>query len=619
MAVPSEAHLSAGVLPPAPPRSTNRPGHRWLPWIVGALGIVLTISSYELLQSIAARNLALRAEDEASTRTAALDRALVNITSVVTGGRALFDASEDVTRQEFSRISQALAMGAPGLRDFCFIRRVSEDEREAFERAKRSEGLANFSIRDYTKDGTLVPAAHRNEHFPIDYLEPAPMPDVFGYDLAGSPRRFAPLQAAADHNRITSDVNRALFSDGRLGIAIVAPVYHVPDPPLDVPARRRLLRGFVGALVELAPFVDASLPPDRPTQVVDTYILDEQDALLYAREHAGAAEHLSTPAAIRASSQTQRTIDVADHKWTLLFRSHLTSTSGGRMSRVMVLLLGLALTIFVVLYTRRLQYSEGRLEALVEARTRDLRLTHEQLQQAQKMEAVGRLTGGIAHDFNNLLTVIMGNIALARESIDDEHVVTSMLDPALQAAERGADLTRRLLAFSRRQTLRPSVVRLPELVESLRPLVARTLGEMVMLEVKSDGDVWPVLADASQIETALVNLCLNARDAMPAGGRITVSMENTVLSADPARADADIVAGDYVVIDVTDTGMGMTDDVREKAFEPFFTTKPIGKGSGLGLSMVFGFVKQSNGHVTLTSAPGHGTTVRMFFPRARTS
>ena len=169
----------------------------------------------------------------------------------------------------------------------------------------------------------------------------------------------------------------------------------------------------------------------------------------------------------------------------------------------MVLMLGLALTTFVVLYTRRLQYSEGRLEALVEARTRDLRLTHEQLQQAQKMEAVGRLTGGIAHDFNNLLTVMMGNIALARESVADEHVVSSMLDPALQAAERGADLTRRLLAFSRRQTLRPSIVRLPELMESFRPLVARTLGEAVVLDVKSNDEVWPVLADASQIETAL--------------------------------------------------------------------------------------------------------------------
>jgi signal transduction histidine kinase len=617
MAAQPEAQLPAGAPPAAPPRSANRQGHRSLPWVVGVLGIVLTFSAYELLENVAARNLALRAEDQASTRTAALDRALANVIAVVRSGKALFDASEDVTREEFARISQALAAGVPGLRDFCFIRRVTDDQREAFERAKRNQGLASFSIRDYAKDGTMVPAARRNEHFPIDYLEPTPSLDVFGYDLAGSPRRLAPLQAAADHNRTTSDVSRALFSDGRLGFAIVAPVYDVPDPPAEVPARRRLLRGFVGALVELAPFVDVNLPPDRTMQVVDTYILDEHDTVLYVRE-SGAANHLSTPAEIRASAQTQRTIGAADHKWTLMFRSHLTSSAGGRASRLMVLMLGLALTTFVVLYTRRLQYSEGRLEALVEARTRDLRLTHEQLQQAQKMEAVGRLTGGIAHDFNNLLTVVMGNVALARESVADEHVVSSMLDPALQAAERGADLTRRLLAFSRRQTLRPSIVRLPELLESFRPLVARTLGEAVVLDVKPNDEVWPILADGSQIETALVNLCLNARDAMPGGGRITVSMENTVLSAGPSRADADIIPGDYVVIDVEDSGVGMTDEVREKAFEPFFTTKPIGKGSGLGLSMVFGFVKQSNGHVTLTTAQGQGTTVRMFFPRART-
>ena len=186
MAVQPEAQPPVGTPVPVPPRSARRQGHRWLPWVVGALGIVLTISAYRLLENVAARNLALRAEDEASTRTAALDRALANVISVVKSGKALFDASDDVTRQEFARISQALAAGVPGMRDFCFIRRVTDDQREAFERAKRSEGLASFSIRDYAKNGTLVPAAHRNEHFPIDYLEPAPSADVFGYDLAGS-------------------------------------------------------------------------------------------------------------------------------------------------------------------------------------------------------------------------------------------------------------------------------------------------------------------------------------------------------------------------------------------------------------------------------------------------
>ncbi len=185
-------------------------------------------------------------------------------------------------------------------------------------------------------------------------------------------------------------------------------------------------------------------------------------------------------------------------------------------------------------------------------------------------------------------------------------------------AERGADLTQRLLAFSRRQALRPAVVSPPALVANVARLLERSLGGSVVLEVKNEEGIWPVLVDAAQLETALVNLALNARDAMPDGGTITVTLENTLLSADPSRETAGIVPGAFVLVSVSDTGFGMSDEVREQAFEPFFTTKPVGKGSGLGLSMVFGFVMQSNGHITLTSAPGRGTTVRMYFPRAAT-
>ena len=284
---------------------------------------------------------------------------------------------------------------------------------------------------------------------------------------------------------------------------------------------------------------------------------------------------------------------------------------------VLVLVLGLLSTLFVVLYTGRLLTSEVRLEKLVDERTRDLRATLEQLQQAQKMEAVGRLTGGIAHDFNNLLTIVMGNISLAREAITDPHVRTTLLDPALAATERGADLTQRLLAFSRRQTLQPRAVAVVELVHGMRALVYRTLGGAITFDVAGGDDAWPVLVDPSQLEAALLNLCINARDAMPNGGTISLIIENTQLSTDLARTPDDVVAGDYMLVSVVDTGEGMTEDVRTRAFEPFFTTKDVGKGSGLGLSMVFGFVKQSNGHITISSSPGRGTTVRMYFPRAK--
>jgi CheY-like chemotaxis protein len=241
------------------------------------------------------------------------------------------------------------------------------------------------------------------------------------------------------------------------------------------------------------------------------------------------------------------------------------------------------------------------------------------------MEAVGQLTGGIAHDFNNLLTIILGNIDTLRRRLgqaspaqDIEAFAAALakpLDLAARGARSAAQLTHRLLAFSRRQPLEPTRLDLNRLVSGMSELIRRTLGETIGIETIMAGGLWPTFADANQVENALINLCINARDAMPEGGQLTVETGTVYLDEAYARQFGDVTPGQYVLLSVTDTGTGMPPDVLNRAFEPFFTTKPEGQGSGLGLSMVHGFVKQSGGHIRIYSELGHGTTVKVYLPR----
>jgi PAS domain S-box-containing protein len=246
----------------------------------------------------------------------------------------------------------------------------------------------------------------------------------------------------------------------------------------------------------------------------------------------------------------------------------------------------------------------------------ELRLIQQQLVQAQKMEAIGNLTGGLAHDFNNLLGIIIGNLDLLRPRLAGDPLSTELVTDALDGATRGADLTRRLLAFARRQPLQAERIEVNELVSGMVRLLSRTLGEAVEIALDLSPEVWPVVVDPTQLEASIANLATNARDAMPTGGKLMIATKNAHLDAEYAAQHHDVASGDYVMIEVSDTGAGMTPEVTSRIFEPFFTTKPQGKGTGLGLSMVFGFMKQSGGHITVYSEPGVGTTLRLYLPRA---
>jgi PAS domain S-box-containing protein len=242
--------------------------------------------------------------------------------------------------------------------------------------------------------------------------------------------------------------------------------------------------------------------------------------------------------------------------------------------------------------------------------------TEEQLAQAQKMETVGQLSGGIAHDFNNLLTVILGNTEALGERLRARPDLKALCDGVFAAGQRGAELTKHLLAFGRRQVLQPVAIDCNEMLKDLQRLLQRTLREDVEIELQLSSVLISALADPTQLESAVINLALNAQDAMPDGGRLTFSTSIAPLDERYRDLNPEVPPGDYVLISITDEGIGMSPDVRERAFEPFFTTKEVGKGSGLGLSMVYGFIKQSGGHVAIYSEPNLGTCVRLYLPAA---
>jgi len=275
-----------------------------------------------------------------------------------------------------------------------------------------------------------------------------------------------------------------------------------------------------------------------------------------------------------------------------------------------------AVAIENAMLTQQLKVFNATLEQQVAERTQELLVNEEALRQAQKMEAVGQLTGGVAHDFNNLLQVIIGNLEIVRRVQNaDSPRLARATESAIAAAKRAAALTQRLLAFSRRQPLNPKPVDVNVLVAGMSDLLYRALGEPVELETVRGMGLWTVEADPNELEAAILNLAVNARDAMPSGGRLTIETSNVELDQGYAAAHAEVIAGQYVCVSTSDTGNGMDASTLNQAFEPFFTTKPVGQGTGLGLSQVYGFVKQSGGHVKIYSEVGHGTTVRLYLPR----
>jgi len=280
------------------------------------------------------------------------------------------------------------------------------------------------------------------------------------------------------------------------------------------------------------------------------------------------------------------------------------------------LLSAISLALFVIRAGRRSVTELARRGAALADEIQRSEANERQLRQLQKMEAIGQLTGGLAHDFNNMLAIIIGNLDMLVRRIADDDGRRRFVNHALGGAQRAARLTQSLLAFSRQQPLAPSSLDVNRTVAEISRILRSTLGEHVTIETVLAGGLWPALIDKSQLESAVLNLAINARDAMPDGGKLTIETANAFLDAAYARSDSTIKPGQYVLVALTDTGVGMSPEVMEKAFDPFFTTKGPGVGTGLGLSQVHGFMKQSGGHVNIYSEPSAGTTVKLYLPRS---
>jgi two-component system NtrC family sensor kinase len=415
------------------------------------------------------------------------------------------------------------------------------------------------------------------------------------------------------------------------------------DRRLFLISRRRLLRGsdeFLGIVTTaVAPEYFTQYYARLPGARDDVVGLLRQDGSIlayYPSDGAGGRLPQKSPllAAIRQSSQGMVT-DVASDgsKRITVFRklprhgvyvfvgiptatvvAQWTAAMSYHLVFVIPAMVALVLLSWVALrYTRRESLAYARLRQEVARRE----TTERALRQAQKMEAIGRLTGGIAHDFNNLLTAIIGNVDLANMRLKGrEEPIVRLLAAAKEASQRAAILVQRLLAFSRQHPQEVEVLDVDRLVEDMSDLLRRTIGEIITIETGLARDLWAVSVDRNQLENAILNLAVNARDAMPDGGCLRIETANAHVMSDFGDGEGERVApGEYVLVSVSDTGAGMTKDVREQAFEPFFTTKPKGIGTGLGLSMVYGFVKQSGGHIKIDSEVGRGTVVRMYLPR----
>jgi signal transduction histidine kinase/CheY-like chemotaxis protein len=518
-----------------------------------------------------------------------------------------FSRPVKLSRAEFHGLIDDLSLRFPTVQAIAWAPRVAAVERAAFEAAQRRDN-PQFAIRERDAAGTLQPAAARAEYFPLTYLEPfAANAAVQGLDLASFPDQRAALETAIDRGSIAATAPLHVARDRtQWGILIMRVVHS-----------RANGTGVIISSLRLGDFMAALVDPSRATIGVELVDLDRKTTLYngFAR---------GPPASVYESRFTfgTRHYRLSMEPTAAYLADHRTWESWA------VLVAGLVSTALLGALLMLATGQAHRFEQVLAERTRDLQATNDRLtrefaerqqaeaalRQAQKMEAVGQLTGGIAHDFNNLLTVIAGNLDLLKRHVTDA-AARRLIDAAERGTERSTRLVQSLLAFSRRQVLRPETVDANRLIREFEALLRQAAVGLGELQFRLSPDLERCVVDAAQFETALLNLLTNARDALPpTGGRVTVETANVAVDA---TLQPDAPPGRYVRVTVADNGVGMSATVVARAFEPFYTTKEVGKGSGLGLSQVYGFAQQSDGFVQLDSEEGRGTAVALFLPSAQ--
>lgn len=519
-----------------------------------------------------------------------------------------FSRPAALSRADFQHLAHNLLRRFATIQAVKWAPRIDFSNRQTFEEAQHADS-PGFEIRELGPSGQRLRAAARDQYYPVTYVEPLKGNEhIVGFDLFSEAGRRTAIEQAITTGSVTTTppIRLVQESGDQPGILLIFPVNDGRDRP-----------GVVSVALRMGTFVTSIVDPAGSILNVRLVDVGQNKALYsgFAPLGSGAASYEDT-FDFGGRHYRVETVPTASYieqhrrwqSWVVLVAGVVST---GLLGAFLLLSTG---------YTRRV-------ETVVDERTRDLETVNQRLQlevkereqaeaalrQAQRMEAIGQLTGGIAHDFNNLLTVVSGNAALLQNNAPDD-VVGRRASAIVRAAEQGVRLTRQLLAFSRRQTLRPEAVDLRQRTHEIAEMLSRSLREDIEVAVEIPEDLWQVAVDPAEFELALLNLGVNARDAMPNGGRFCVEAHN--VSFHPGDVAPEGLLGDFVAMTLSDTGTGMTPEVLARAFEPFYTTKEVGLGSGLGLSQVYGFAKQSGGAASIESEVGRGTSITLFLPRA---
>ena len=518
-----------------------------------------------------------------------------------------FTRPAPVSRADFQHLAKNLLSRFPTIRAVKWAPRIDLSQRVAFEAAQQTD-LPGFEVRELDAAGQRRRAKERDGYYPVTYVEPlAGNEHIVGFDLFSEAGRKTAVEETIKTERVTATPPIRLVQErgDQPGILALFAVHDGPNGP-----------GVVAVTLRMGTFVTGILAP--VSSVLRARVVDLGGGKALYSDFSPSSDGASYNQMFAFGGRLYRVE-------TEPTASYLTGHSRWQSGVVLVVgvvstgLLG-ALLLLSTGYARRIENE-------VDDRTRDLESINRRLQlevkereraetalhQAQRKETIGRLTGGIAHDFNNLLTVVSGNAELLRDQAPDDRVARRA-SAIRRAAKQGERLTRQLLAFSRRQMLRPEPVDLRERTHEISEMLSRSLREDIEISVDIPQDLWPVVVDPAEFELALLNLGVNARDAMPNGGRFRVAARNLSLRGDDAESKG--LAGDFVAVTLSDTGIGMTAEVQARAFEPYFTTKEVGGGSGLGLSQVYGFARGSGGVALLESEIGQGTSIMLYLPRA---
>lgn len=618
-------------------RLQSRRAYLALPLAIFIAGVISSLLIFLILQRSEDQKQRLRLNNEADVATVAVRQRIDAAIALLRGGSGLFVGNLEVTPDEFRVFMRQVDIEAnyQGMLGVGFSRRIgAQSNVAAFEAEMRVAGKAGF---------TVWPERSPYERHAIVFQEPDSAQNrlAIGYDMFSDEVRREAMQRASVSGEPAATARVTLVQEidpsKQPGFIIVVPVYGRPVGGNSLLARGSL-RGFIYTPLRAVDFLGPAIP-QYASRSINVSVFDgeiDSDKLMFE----------TAPSDPFAELRATRTVDVAGRRWRIVATPSPQAAGTGRMLPIVAGLAGVLATLVVagasyhqarqrerVERTRRsLAMMNAQLEERVRTRTEQLETANRtlraeiagreaaeaELRQAQKMEALGRLTGGIAHDFNNMLSVISGGIELAlRRLAKDAEGARRHLGMAREGVDRAAELTSRLLSFSRQKRLQPKPTALHAIVEDMTEILRRSLGEQIVLETGVEPGLWSVTLDRGEMENALLNLALNARDALPEGGRLSIDCRNVHVADAKLTPVSEIPAGDYVVVAIGDNGVGMDADTLAHVFEPFFTTKDVGKGTGLGLSQVYGFVTDSQGYIDIKSSPGAGTEVALYFPRGR--